>query len=296
MVTALWIVFSLGAFSAHAEGNFTGEPYEIHLRDADLGAVLHMICTQTGLNLVMASNQATRKRISGDFTDRWDATLEGILKKNGLTYRVTDKIYFLVGRSGEALLDPALESIAKLPVENPISLNVTNASLSDVVTILVNEVLAPAKLDLDGLPLRGYVTVEALEVPAKKLLQLVLATNGYGLEEHDGGLKLNLLPGFELPERPEEGRERKCDRFACTDLSNIRLRGTISGSAEGATPMALFEFADGEYLLANTGRTLGPTARVGEVTPYRVNIRDGGASVKTEVIFRMDEASPAPVR
>ena len=198
---AFVLAFSLAGLSLHADETYAGEPYEVHFRDAEISAALHFISTEAQFNLIMAANH--RPRITGDFDDRWDAVLARILETNGLSYRVTDKIFLAIGHRGEPLLDPKFEVIHGSSTEPAVSLNVFNATLKDVVRLLVEEILAPLKLDLHVPPLRGYVTVQAVDVSPRTLLQLVLAANGYGFVETGGVIKILLLPGFELPTTPE---------------------------------------------------------------------------------------------
>jgi hypothetical protein len=177
--TAAFVLAMLAGLSLHAGEKYTGEQVEVHFRDAEISAALHFISAAAGLNFIMVPNH---RRITGDFSDKWDAVLEKILETNGLTWRIESNC-MLAGRRGEPLMDPKLDVIAGSPAEPPVAMNVFNAKLTDVVTSLSeNQGLGPAKLDPEGPPLRGYVTVQVSDLSPRKLLQLVLAANGYGLE------------------------------------------------------------------------------------------------------------------
>ncbi|MEA2236324.1 MAG: hypothetical protein QOC81_1048 [Thermoanaerobaculia bacterium] len=268
----------------HGAETFSGEPYEMHFRDAEVSAALHVISSKTGLNFVMAANQ--RPRITGDFSDRWDAIISRIVASNKLTYRVADT-FLLVGRNGEQLMDPRLALVQAPKDELPMALNVVNASLKDVVTILVEKLLA-MKLDLHGLPLRGYVTVQAADVSPRKLLQLLLAANGYEFEEHGNVIRLGLLSGFDLPVKPERTPELQCQSTECDDISSIALRGTVTPKKEGSKTTALLEFPDDHFSEVESGAAIGKRAHTVEVKPRQVSITNGRSNPSTAVIFRIE--------
>ena len=287
-VVVFVLAFSLAGLSLHAEETYVGEPYEMHFRDAEISAALHFICSEAGLNLVMAANH--RPRIAGDFDDHWDAVITRVLETNGLSYRIADT-FLLVGHRGEPLLDPKLEVIHESPAERPVSLNVWNASLQDVVRFLVDKTLAHSKLDPNGPPLRGYITVQAVDVWPRQLLQLVLAANGYGFEDHSGVIKLLLLPGFELPATPDKTTQPQCESSDCDDVSNIALRGTLTPKKEGSSSVALVEFADDHYREVREGTMIGKRARIVGVKPDQVIVTDGRTGVTTDVTLRIEGVS-----
>jgi TPR repeat protein len=275
---AFVLTFSLAGLSLHAE-EYSGEPYEIHWRDAQVSAALHLIATESGLNLVMAPMPGLH--ITGDFSDPWDAVVATILEKYGLTYRIADT-FFIVGRRGEPLMDPKLEPIQWPATEEPISLNVSNARLEDVVRVLVVNTLAPSKLDPQGQPLRGSITVQAAAVSPRKLLQLMLAANGYGFEEKGGLIRFPALPGFDRPATSEETVSPLSD-----DISRMIVRGTLTPKKSGSSGLALLE-AGGRYREVREGTKIGDSDVI-EVKPDHIVIAEERGGARSDVTLRIGD-------
>jgi len=247
-------------------GRYTGEPIDLHLRDAGLRGVFSMLAQATGLNIVMDSR--ARARVTGDFSGPWDEVLDTIVKSNGLTYKIQE-LTVVVGPKDSPLMDPDLLKSAS--DDEPISLTVEDASLNDIVETFAQ---MGVKIENRKAPRQGSVTVYVLDVPLRKVLRMVLASTGYTSTEHGGVITIQPLPALDRFAASATPATRPCWTPGCEDIADAKLRGTLTPQKSGAKSIALFEFTSDRYTISKAGTNLGKNARVVDTAAGRVTVTD----------------------
>ena len=171
---------------------------------------------------------------------------------------------------------------------DPVSLTVTAARLQDVVDTFAK---LNVKFDKTATDLEGTVTAYVVDVPMRKLLRLILASNGYKGEEHDGIVTIRPLPGIDRYSASATRMSRRCQSGACDDIADVSLRGTLTTQKEGPKTVALFEFSKDRYRVSKPGESLGATAKVINTAPGKVIVNDLHNGVETPITFAIESIS-----
>ncbi|MGZ4779630.1 MAG: hypothetical protein ACXV5L_10555, partial [Thermoanaerobaculia bacterium] len=260
-------------------GNFTGEPIELRVANADVRGVLGMFAKVTDLNIVLDSR--VRARITGDFAGPWDSILAKIIETNALTYKILGNA-MAIGPKDSPLMDSAL--LTGTSNDNPVSITVSDARLQDVLDTF-------AKLGVNfnsgGVELDGSVTAFVADVPLMKLSRLILAANGYACDDQDGAVRIRPLKGIERFAGFAPSASRRCQAGACDDVQFMNLEGTLTPQKAGSQTVALFELSTDRYRVVTAGDTIGSTGRVIDAAAGKVIVSDrsGGRDLPSTFVI-----------